>query len=220
MAVETKAGNPPATGQTSQETESKAAIQKAVSDALTEAGREHKAELDRLASERDTTLKSNLAEKDQAITDLENEISDLRKDDVDYLKLREQKKAEIKTLKAEQTRVTLRETALAERETKAAKFERDRLIGEIAATYVTASGEAASPESLQKAADKFKVNDAEGLKALAEEKGWKSQAKAEPEEEDTFDSGRTSGGIGDPRSAKTMEEYANHPSVKKRFGGK
>jgi len=156
-------------------------------------GRQVRAELQTVTQERDT-IKGQLTQKDteiasvnQTIEELNGQIEELSKDDpdkADLVKLRREAKAKLATLTA--------------REVNVQKFERDRLIAEIADSYAMANGEDANPDSLLSAADKFKVNDRAGLESLAEEKGWKLKAQAEPEgngkEPSAPDSGESSSG--------------------------
>lgn len=166
----------------------------AVSDALADAGRRHETEIKRLTSERDSfsQIAAELAEAKANIDSLTTEIDELSKDDpdkTDLVKLRKEAKAKLATL-------TAQDTALKDREAKVQKFERDRLIAEIADSYTTANGEDADPDSLLKAADKFKISDRAGLESLAEEKGWKLKTTTEEEssEPSAPDNGKSSGG--------------------------
>ncbi len=181
-------------------------------------GRQVRAELQTVTQERDA-LKNQIAQKEteiasvkEQIESLTAEIDDLSKDDLDkteLVKLRREAKAKLATQIAQDTELRKREVAVQ-------KFERDRLIFEIATTYTTASGEDADPDALVKAADKFKVSDRAGLESLAEEKGWKLKTNTEPAttEPSAPDSGRSSGGGDDLSKLSPREkiEYGlKHP---------
>ncbi len=181
-------------------------------------GRTIRAELQTVTVERDT-LKGQLGEvgteietAKQSIEDLNTQIEELSKDDpdkIELVKLRREAKAKLATL-------TARETTLSDREAKAQKFERDQLVFEIAATYITASGEDADPDSLRAAADRFKINDRAGLEALAEEKGWKLKTESGTPDVNAPDSGKTSGGAMDLNSLSDDDLFRIAYSKKKK----
>ncbi len=203
------ADSPPGTGQASGETpgttpqtpatHSEAEMQKAVSDALAEAGRKHKAELTLVTSERDT-LKGQITTKDSELEDvaeerkgLQSQIDDLTSDDPEKFNLVTKEKdlrGRESTLKAEKR--TLEADKLTQQATvkQASDTLREVAIWEIATEY-----EGGDPVKLKELCDKFELSSREKIQDAAEALWTKKPAPATPPV--SSDSGLTSGGSED-----------------------
>lgn len=177
-------------------THSEEEMQKAVSDALAKQGREHKAEITLITSERDT-LKGQIETKDSELTDiaeerkgLKEQIDDLTSDDPEKFNLvkkeRDLRERE-STLKAEKR--TLEADKLTQQATvkQASDTLREVAIWEIAAEF-----EGGDPVKLKELCDKFEVSSKEKIQAAAEAMWPKKPAPVTPPI--TSDSGLTSGG--------------------------
>lgn len=156
-------------------------------------GKKLKEQLVQMTTERDTLktqAEATSAEVAQTKADIEalnEEIGELSKDDpdkIELVKLRNTARARLKAIEAKESELSVRETVIQ-------KLERDQLVYQVADEFVTGSGKDVDFDSFMAAANRFKVNDREGLVALAEEKGFKPK----PEEDNTPpDSGKNKGG--------------------------
>jgi len=190
-------------------TYSESEYQKAVSDALAKAGREHKKEVEAIARERDSFKSASeantakLTETQDQIKNLEERLDDLTQDDPDKSKLlKELRKLEQneKTLKEREASLKESETTHAERLTKAERIERETNCAEIAGAYE--GGDAAR---LKRAAEKLNLTTKGQIDDLAATFWTKKEAKKEETAEgETIqpDSGATNGGAGDAEFLK------------------
>jgi len=193
-------------GSTSQATKTytEAEKSKAVSDALADAGRKHKLELEPVVRERDsykkevTTIKQGLDALSQERDDLKITIDELSKEDPERFNLLEKDrdlKNRERKLKDELAGLETERTDWKERLTKVETFERNENIRNVAADY-----EGITEEKLKVLCDRLKLTTLEQIQAAAETLGTKKAVKVEDETSNTnlhVDSGVTRGGGGD-----------------------
>lgn len=207
------------------ETYTKKEYLKGISDALAEQGRKHKAELDPIVKERDTikaqlqTNTSELEDNKAEIEKLQAKIDALASDDPEkFNAVKELKEAreERKQLKTKEKELEGKESELAESKNELAIWKRDQLVYQVADEFITSDGKDIDFDSFKGNADKFKLNEREGLIALAETMGLKLKTEIPKTEVPPLKSyfGITEGGKGELTEQEKLD--ARYPTMKKK----
>ena len=167
---------------------------------LGKSGQKIKSELETITTERNTfkaqldAVSAEMATAKESLDSLTKDVDVLSAENPDgkeTIRLRRAAEAKIKEYEG-------KEAKLIEREKPVLKSERDQLVYSVADEFVVASGETLAVDDYNRFmanADKFKLDDREGLVALAETMGLKPNMKTESKIESFIpDSGKTAGG--------------------------
>lgn len=201
-------------GSTSQapKTYTDADIQKAVNDALAKAGRDAKA-IEAVKKKVDADkeeIRQHRAQKDAA--ELEAVKND--PDKLNFYQRQKALKEREEALKEQQAQFESERTAHAEQIAKIQKSERSGMIADVAKEYA-----GSDPAKLEKLCDDLGVAVTADSVRLIAGNIW-PKANNAPPPAPPVDGGSTMGGGGGLRDGMSMDEYANHPDSKQRYGKK